>query len=312
MTKEKNIIPNQYINKINLAIDYIEINIKNKLKLEDIAKASGFSSFHFHRIFKSIMNENLNQFIRRIRIEKVASMIFTNPSYTITEIAFKNGFSSSQALSKEFKLFFKVTPTEYRNSKIHHIKSNKGKDYILDFHYNENNSRPTIYYKSLINKNMKVEIKTLPDMTLAYIRHVGPYKNNPNLFEELFSMLCNWAGPRNLITKDSKFLCIYHDGPDIADESKLRLDVCLNISDNTETSGEINKQEIKGGEYAITRFIIKDPKEYEENWNELYLNWLPQSGYQPEDKPPFEMYSSECKNENGEMIVDICIPVKKK
>ena len=305
-------IPSQYINRINLAIDYIEKNIKNKIKLEDIAKASGFSSFHFHRIFKSIMNENLNHFIRRVRIEKAASMIFTNPNYTITDIAIKNGFSSSQAFSREFKLFFNITPSEYKNSKIRYIESKKGKDYILDFHYNENNSRPTIYYKSLINKNMKVEIKTLPDMTLAYIRHIGPYKNNPNLFEELFSKLCNWAGPRNLIDKDSKFLCIYYDGPEITDESKLRLDVCLNISKDIKVDNEIGKQEIKGGEYAITRCIVKDPKDYEKYWNELYLNWLPQSGYQPEDKPPFEMYPTECKLENGDMIVDICIPVKKK
>ncbi len=158
---------------------------------------------------------------------------------------------------------------------------------------------------------MKVEIKTLPDMTLAYIRHIGPYKSNPQLFEELFGRLCTWAGPRNLIQSDSKFLCIYYDGPEVTDESKLRLDVCLSVPNDTNFDGEIGKQEIKGGEYAIARCIIKDPKEYEKYWNELYMNWLPQSGYQPDDKPPFEMYAAECKTDGGDMIVDICIPVKK-
>jgi AraC family transcriptional regulator len=158
---------------------------------------------------------------------------------------------------------------------------------------------------------MKVEIKTLPDMTLAYIRHVGPYKNNPKLFESLFSKLCTWAGPRNLVTKDSKFLCIYYDGPEVIDESKLRIDICLDIPEDTEIDGEIGKQKIKGGEYAITRCIVKESKDYERYWNEMYMNWLPQSGYQPDNKVPFEMYPAECKSENGDMIVDICIPVKK-
>jgi AraC family transcriptional regulator len=301
----------KYISKINQAIDYVEKNIRNELKLENIAKASGFSPFHFHRIFKSIMNENLNHFIRRIRVEKTALMIFSNPNYTITEIAFKNGFSSSQSFSREFKKFFKITPSEYKKSKICYIKSKKQKDYILDFLYNDKNSRPTISYKSLKIKNMKVEIKTLPDMTLAYIRHIGPYKTNPKLFEDLFGRLCTWAGPRNLINKDSAFLCIYYDGPEVTDESKLRLDVCLSVPNDTAFDGKIGRQEIKGGEYAITRCIIKEPKEYEKYWNEMYLNWLPQSGYQPEDKPPFEMYPADCKTENGDMIVDICIPVKK-
>ena len=300
-----------YVSKINLAIDYIEKNIKKELKLENIAKASGFSPFHFHRIFKSIMNENLNHFVRRVKVEKAAFMISGNPNCTITEIAFKNGFSSSQALSKEFRIFFKTTPSGYKESKIRHIESKKRKDYILDFHYNDNNSRPTISYKSLILKNMKVEIKTLPDMTLAYIRHIGPYKGNPKLFEDLFGKLCAWAGPRNLVGKDTNFLCVYYDGPGSTDESKLRMDVCLVVPGDAKIDGEIGKQEIKGGEYAVTRCIINDPKEYEKYWAELYANWLPQSGYQPDDKPPFEMYSADCKSENGGMIVDICIPVKK-
>jgi AraC family transcriptional regulator len=114
-----------------------------------------------------------------------------------------------------------------------------------------------------------------------------------------------------LVNKDSKFLCIYYDGPEVTDESKLRLDVCLSVPKDTEIGDNINKQEIRGGEYAIARCTIKDPSDYEKYWNELYVNWLSQSGYQLDDKPPFEMYPAECKLENGDMIVDICIPLKK-
>ena len=302
----------QYITNVNRAIDYIEKNIKTSIRLEDVAKASGFSIFHFHRIFKAIMNENVNQFIRRLKVEKAALMIFSNPSYSITEIAIKNGFSSSQVFSKEFKAFFNVTPSEYKNSKIEHMNSNKKKDYILQVSYNSINSRPTINYKSIIDKNMEIQIKTLPDMTLAYIRHIGAYKNNPSLFEELFGRLCSWAGPRNLINQDSKFLCIYYDGPEVTDESKLRLDVCISVPSDTVLDGGIGRQEIKGGEYAVARCVIKDSSEYEKYWGEVYEKWLPQSGYQLEDKPPFEMYPPECKLENGDMVVDICVPVKKK
>jgi AraC family transcriptional regulator len=164
-------IDKDYILRINSAIDYIEKNIRGELKLENIAKVSGFSPYHFHRIFKSVMGENLNHFVRRIKVEKAALMMFGNPEYSITDIAFKVGFSSSQAFSKEFKNFFKMTPSEYKNSKIRQLHSKKEKDYILDFHYHDDSSRPAISYKSIRIKNMNVEIKTLPDMTLAYIRH---------------------------------------------------------------------------------------------------------------------------------------------
>lgn len=299
-----------YISRINKAIDYIEHNITQNLKLENIAKAAGVSPFHFHRIFTSFMHESLNHFVRRVRIEKAALMLYINPTYTITEIAVLTGFSSSQTLSREFRNFFNTTPLEYRKSKICKYNSKNGKAYTIDFHYHEDDRRPSIQFTSRTSNTMKVEIKTLPDMTLAYIRHIGPYKGNPGLFERLFSQLCTWAGPRNLINNDSKYICIYYDGPEVTDQSKLRMDVCINVPKDTKVEGEIGKQEIKGGQYAIARCIIKDPKEYEQYWAELYTNWLPTSGYQPENQPPFEMYPADCKQESGDMIVDICIPVK--
>lgn len=298
-----------YISSINAAIDYIESNIDRKLNLEDISKAAGLSRFHFHRIFRSYMKETLNDFVRRLRIQKAAMMLFTNPKYSITKIAFLNGFSSSQALSREFRVFFKTTPQKYRQSKIRYKYSKNGKSFKIDFHYHENRNS-MVYYNPERRNGMKVVIKDLPDKTLAYIRHIGPYKGDSKLFANLFEKLCCWAGPRDLLAKDTVCYCIYYDGPEVTDESKLRIDVCIDLPNGSEVSGEIGKQEIKGGKYAVARCMIRDPKEYEKYWTELYTEWLPSSGFQPDNKPPFEMYPPDCKKENSTMVVDICIPVK--
>lgn len=298
-----------YISCINAAIDFIENNISKDLKLDNIAKAAGLSTFHFHRIFKSFMNENLNDFVRRVRVEKAATMLFANCDYSITKIAYLSGFSSSQALAREFRIFFDTTPKKYRESKIRYKNSKNGNACNINFYYHDDKKRPYFYYNLTGSINMKVEVKKFPDTTLAYIRHIGPYKGNPALFEELFNKLCAWAGSRNLLTKDTNYYCIYHDEPEVTDESKLRMDVCLNVPKDTEVGGNIGKQIIRGGQYAVARCTIKDPKEYEKYWSELYKNWLPSSGYQLDNKPPFEMYPSDCKKENDEMIVDICVPV---
>jgi AraC family transcriptional regulator len=299
-----------YISCINSAIDYIEGNIDKPLRLENIARAASLSPFHFHRIFKSYMNESLNNFVRRVRVEKAALMLFTNPGYSITEVAYLNGFSSSQALAKQFRLFFGATPGQYRKSKIGHRDSKKSQDYTMNFHYPSSSKQQIVYYNSERRNVMKVEIKKIPDTTLAYIRHIGPYKGNSELFGKLFNKLCTWAGPKHLITKDTNYYCIYYDGPDVTDESKLRTDACINVPEDTKVSGEIGKQLIKGGDYAVLRCIIKDPKEYGKYWDELYTSWLPSSGYQPDNKPPFEMYPADCRQQDGSMIVDICMPVK--
>ncbi len=44
-----------------------------------------------------------------------------------------------------------------------------------------------------------VEVRDIPEMTIAYIRHIGPYAGNEVLFESLFNKLYAWAGPRGLL-----------------------------------------------------------------------------------------------------------------
>jgi len=43
-----------------------------------------------------------------------------------------------------------------------------------------------------------VEVKMLPDMHVAYVRHTGPYAGDSDLFKGLFEKLMTWAGPRGL------------------------------------------------------------------------------------------------------------------
>jgi AraC family transcriptional regulator len=156
--------------------------------------------------------------------------------------------------------------------------------------------------------NKSIEIKDLPKMNLAYIRHTGPYQGNENLFEELWNRLFAWAGPRNLIGgPDFKSLIIYHDDPNITDEAKLRMSVCITVPADTKTDGEVGKMELDAARYVIARFDV-DATQFGQAWQWLYGQWFPQSGYQPDDKPCFEMYPEEPKD--GRFIVDICVPVK--
>ncbi|MBN1199973.1 MAG: GyrI-like domain-containing protein, partial [Bacteroidales bacterium] len=145
--------------------------------------------------------------------------------------------------------------------------------------------------------------------TVAYLRHTGPYQGNEQLFQHLTEELCRWAGPRNLLgNPDAKILVIYHDDPNVTEQDKLRLSMCLTVAEETKVDGKIGKMEIAGGTYAVGRFEVTS-QEFGEAWNWLYGSWLPQSGYQPDDGPCFEMYPEEPKE--GEKIkVDICVPVK--
>jgi len=64
------------------------------------------------------------------------------------------------------------------------------------------------------------------------------------------------------------------------------------------------------GKYAIAHFEIAGD-EYPQAWNALFAGWLPESGYQPDDGPCYELYLNDPKDHpENKCIVDICIPVK--
>ena len=156
-----------------------------------------------------------------------------------------------------------------------------------------------------------VEVKDLSRMHVAYVRHIGPYKGDEELFARLFNKLMTWAGPRGLLQfPETKVLAVYHDDPDITDESRLRTDACISVPADTTVDGEIGKMTIPGGKYAVAHFEIR-PDQYEDAWNAVFAGWLPESGYQPDDRLCYEMYLNDPKEHpEGRCIVDICVPVK--
>ena len=157
----------------------------------------------------------------------------------------------------------------------------------------------------------KFEVKDMPQTHVAYVRHIGPYQGNTKLFGNLFNKLCTWAGPRGLLRfPETKMMSIYHDDPNITDESKLKLDVCISVPEDTKVDGEIGKTTILAGKYAIGHFEIT-PDQYGDAWNIVFGGWLPKSGYQPADGPCYELYlNNPEEHPEGKHIVDIYVSVK--
>lgn len=313
-------IKNEYVSRINKAIDFIENNIDKKLSLEKIASVANFSKFHFHRIFSSVAGETLNQFIQRIRLEKSAALLLANKSRSIIEIALDCGFSSHALFSRQFKEYFSLTPSQWReaksnisktNGKNSKTESNFGKELTISSHYISASQFNQQWRIKMKNLNAEVEVKEMPEMTVAYVRHIGPYAGDEKLFEGLFEKLMRWAGPRGLINfPETQLISIYHDDPEITDHMKLRTDICMTIPEDTKVDGEIGKMKLPGGKYAVAHFEL-GAEEFGEAWNAVMGGWLPESGYQCDDRLSFELYHNNYKDHpQMKHIVDICVPVK--
>lgn len=318
--------------RINRVIDHIEANISEELSLEDLAQVANFSRFHFHRIFKALVGETLNQFIQRLRIEKAAIQLVISKK-SITEIALDCGFSSSATFARVFKENYQMSASQWRaggylpESKNCKVESKEGKqlrnnrkDFTGAPHYYLGVSSYSINFETKIpqwsiqmkdNQQMQIEVKDMPEFQAAYLRHIGPYQGDSDLFAGLFEKLMKWAGPRDLLRfPETKVLAAYHDDPKITDEEKLRVSACITLPEEAEVDGEIGKMTIPGGKFAVARFEINND-EFEACWDAVMGGWLPESGYQPDDRLCYEMYHNDYKEHPEQKhIFDICVPVK--
>jgi AraC family transcriptional regulator len=302
----------EYLSRINRTFDYIESHLEKPMTLEELATVANFSKFHFSRIFQSIVGETPFQFILRVRLEKAAMLVRTNKNDGISEIAYKCGFSDVSIFSRNFKRHFQISASQYRernfnysNLSQQHSNSGQSEDKATLYLCPD---LKTIKWRTNMKLNKSVEIKDLPKMTIAYIRHIGPYKGNEKLFESIWTRLFTWAGPRGLIGgEDFQSLIIYHDDPNVTIEDKLRMSVCITVPSDTKVDGEVGKMELESAKYVVARFEL-GAQDFQEAWDWVYGQWFPTSGYQPDDKPCFEVYPEEPKD--GKFIVDICVPVK--
>lgn len=312
---QKEFLRQEYIRRINKVVDYIDKHFDEELTLEALADVASFSRFHFHRLFSAMTGETLNNFIKRVRLERAASLLMVKSRQTITEIAFQCGFSGNAVFTRAFNEYFQMSPTMFRNggykelSKTRKLHSNN--------HQTQNNSsnvlsagtdyfRP-VNFKQKTDVVMKVEIKEMPEMHVAYVRHIGNYSE----VGPAFGKLMRWAGPRGLVRPpETRVLALYHDDPEVTEEKNLRTSVCITVPEGIKTDGDVGTMIVEGGKYACGHFEITEDQ-FQEAWNTMMRDWLPESGYQCADRLPYELYyNNHEEHPEKKHILDICIPVK--
>lgn len=98
-------------------IDYVDRNIYDSCRLEDISKELNLSASHLSATFKRDTHISLKQYIQTEKVEE-AKYLLENPELTISDIAVKLNYSSASHFQTAFKKISGMTPKEYR---LHHV-----------------------------------------------------------------------------------------------------------------------------------------------------------------------------------------------
>ncbi|HEX2679768.1 MAG TPA: helix-turn-helix transcriptional regulator [Candidatus Dormibacteraeota bacterium] len=95
-------------------VDKMQV-LDNELSLESLAQESGYSRVHFVRMFRAATGRSPHNYLLNLRIERVRELL-ANPALSLTDIALDCGFSSHSHMTRAFRQFLGVTPSEYRRA----------------------------------------------------------------------------------------------------------------------------------------------------------------------------------------------------
>ena len=269
-----------YLERINLVIDYIEEHLDEPLKLERLARVAAFSPFHFHRLFKDATGETLREFVGRVRLERAAKLIRTLPDATLTELAFRVGFSSSSDFSRSFKKHFGCAPRDLTDLKL---RENRKIRKALE----PDSTHHLAYLESEYDgSEYEVEVATFMPMPIAYIRIINPIAGE--VLAEGLDRLLHWAAAREL-WPGATLVGLSQDDPNVTPIEKYRYDIAISVPEGTRGAGEVGTRVIPGGQYARVR-TEGDIREVERCWTFLFKHWLLRSRWQPTDHPCLEVF----------------------
>lgn len=123
---------------LEAALEYMEDNLQNDIKTEDVAKACYCSKSTLEKLFKSMNRMTVHDYLLRRRVVIGARILWKNPDISILEVALSMGYNSNESFGRAFKQVWNCKPSEFRKEKRYtelfprlHAPTGQGDEYIM-------------------------------------------------------------------------------------------------------------------------------------------------------------------------------------
>ncbi|QMV16835.1 AraC family transcriptional regulator [Vibrio spartinae] len=302
----------EYKKRIDSVIQYIETHLDNKISLTEVANVSHFSVYHFHRIFTGMVGETVNDYIVRRRLERAVNLLIFKPELSVTQIALDSGFSSSANFSKAVKLHFGFSPSEIRNpakvkdSKIGKISSKYGKAFHPSDLYPVRITNEVINQLNSEDVNMNIEVKEFESRRVCTLASQRGYE--PEGIYEAWDKLIDWAANNGIKQDEQKRFAFAFDNPTVTPVDKCRYTASVVIGEQVQVKPPFLLSEIPQGKYAVLYFKGR-PEETIKAQLSIYADWLPESGFEPDNFPMLERYLNDARVD-GYVEMEIHVKLK--
>ncbi len=299
----------RYERKIKGVIDHIHKNPAGDLGNDRLAEVACLSSFHWHRIYRSVTGEAASSTVRRSRMTHATGLLIRSDK-VVREVGIECGYPDVHSFSRTFKSYFGIAPAAFRE--LHRLNNDSP---AISSTTNSENSEAIAWHVELIDR---------PELVIGGLWHRGDYLAIGTTFEKLgaISMLQKWN------TATPYMSGYYLDDPNLVQLQDLRSFAALTIShdqpgtdiplfpDSIQSPG-VDHLPTETCEYwlphaSYAKIIHRGPYILLENaYRWLYNSWLPAAGREMADIPCNENYlNSPIDTAPDDLVTEICLPLQ--
>ena len=101
----------EYVRK---AVEFIQNNYADKIRLDDVAKHVALSNGYLQKVFHKERKTSVIEYLLRYRIEQACKLLIERNNYSVMQISNMVGFSDVKNFYVAFKRVVNMTPNHYR------------------------------------------------------------------------------------------------------------------------------------------------------------------------------------------------------
>ena len=263
---------------------YINRHLFDDLDSTKLSKIACMSVYHFRRVFREAVGENVGDYIQRLRIEYIAFKLITT-DYTVSQLLSYINYENKHTVSRAFKKHFQMTIPEFRKVYAQVPEINK--------------------YPCKLSPTTRI----LGNIKVIFLKFERTHRSH-EAYSTLWRQVLKLAEEHNLISNGYKFVSLSLDNLDMTDNDKGRFLIGITTPSDFIPPKGFEVYEIPSGRYAVTR-VNGRYYEMDKVYRELYLDWLPSSKYRLRDQFSFEMYiNMPFASSEGCVVTEIYLPIE--
>ena len=101
---------------VQKSIQEIEMNLEDKIHIDQLANHIGMSESNLYRFFLSLVGYSIKEYIRLRRVSEAALLLRLGK--TVTEVAFLFDYQSLDAFTRAFKKITGYLPSHYKKLNV--------------------------------------------------------------------------------------------------------------------------------------------------------------------------------------------------